>query len=87
MTSKRIFHRTEITIEVLSEEYYDPESLGDVEHDIGLGDCSGDWHVTKRDEVDGATMAKLLQEQASDPEFFQLDDEGNDLDEEEEGDE
>lgn len=77
--STRKFHRTIITIEVLSEEPYNPEDLNDVAHDITTGDCSGNWSITKQEVVDGETMAKLLIQQRSEPGFFQLDDEGNDI--------
>lgn len=78
--SSRTFHRTIITIEVLSEYPYSPDDLDEVVSDITDGDCSGKWSVTSSDEVDGPTMAKLLIGQESDPEFFQLDEDGNDTD-------
>jgi len=82
MPSKRKFYKTIITVEVLSE---DPRSFGgDLEflnHAITEGDCSG--HVTESpsEEVDGPTMAKLLEAQGSDSGFFMLDADGNDSDE------
>lgn len=79
--SNRKFYRTVISVEVLSEEPYSPESLESIAHDIIEGDCSGRWNVVSSKEVDGAEMAQLLYEQASEPAFFQLDDDGNDLDE------
>lgn len=48
---------------------------------------SGDWSLgtlsVEGTEVDGPTIAKLLDKQGSDPEFFGLDMDGNDLEEEE----
>lgn len=79
--SNRKFYRTVISVEVLSEEPYNPESLEGIAHDIIEGDCSGRWNVVSSKEVDGVEMAQLLYEQASEPAFFQLDDDGNDLDE------
>jgi hypothetical protein len=35
--------------------------------------------TTKEIKVDAKTMAKLLIKQGSDPEFFRLDEDGNDL--------
>jgi hypothetical protein len=82
MTSKRKFFRTVVTIEILSEdEPFDTDDLGAIAGAIDSGPCSGSVKVVSVDEVDGGHMAKLLQEQASDPEFFQLDSEGNDLEE------
>jgi hypothetical protein len=78
--SKRKFYRTVIEVEVLSEEPYDPQTLGGIAHDIMNGDCSGQWEVKENMEVDGPTMAKMLQEQGSDPEFFQLTEDGEDQD-------
>jgi uncharacterized protein YuzB (UPF0349 family) len=85
--SKRAFYRNVITITILSEEPLEKEpSLSAIEYLITYGGCSGKTDTTISNEaVDGATMAKLLQEQHSDPSYFGLDDEGNDLDDEENG--
>jgi hypothetical protein len=80
VASKRKFYRTLVTVEVLSEEPYYPETLEQVAHDICEGDCSGDWTHEKSIEVDGLSMAKLLIAQGSDAGFFRLDDKGNDID-------
>ena len=78
--NQRKYHRTVIQVEVLSEEPYTVEDLKDVSYDISEGHCSGQVEVLLREEVDGTSMAKLLLEQGSDPEFFRLDGDGNDLD-------
>ncbi len=67
--------KTIIQVTVLSEEEYDPISLVGVAYDIGEGDHSGEWHVTQSTRLTGQQMAKELQEQGSDPEFFQIDEE------------
>jgi formylmethanofuran dehydrogenase subunit E len=77
----RQFHRTVITVEVLSEEPYEFDDLEQTYQDIVTGDCSGTAKVTATETVDGPTMAKLLINQGSDPEFFRLDENGNDADE------
>lgn len=79
MTARR-FYRTIISVEVLSEEPVDFFDLAHV-HEAIMTDCSGSWEVVATEEVDGATMAKLLIAQASDPEFFSLTDEGEEADE------
>jgi hypothetical protein len=81
MTSKRKFRRTVIQVEILSEgdEAYDPEDLGAVVADIATEGYSGAWEIARSEVVDGAEMATFLQEQATDPGFFQLDAEGNDI--------
>ena len=80
MPSKRKFYRTLIEVEVLSEEAVDFGDLAAVHYAITDGDCSGQWGITKSEPVSGPKMAKLLKKQGSDPEFFQLDDHGEDVD-------
>lgn len=77
----RTFHRTLIQIEVLSEEYYEPETLEQIASDIQEGDCSGQWNIKLRQELSGHRMALYLKRQGSDPEFFGLDEHGNDIEE------
>lgn len=78
----RTFHRTLIQIEVLSEEYYDPETLEQIADDIRTGDCSGQWNIKLRQDLSGHRMALYLKQQGSDPAFFGLDEYGNELEEE-----
>jgi hypothetical protein len=79
--STRKFYRTVIQVEILSESPYDsPESLKQVDYDISEGHCSGDvTFVTLNEQVDGPAMAKLLLAQRSDPEFFSLTEDGEDI--------
>lgn len=79
--SKRKFYKTEIKVTVLSEDPYDYESLSQVAFDIEGGDCSGEVKVIKKERLTGKEAAKALQKQGSDPEFFQLTEEGEDIDE------
>ena len=79
MASKRKFYKTIIEVEILSEEPYTPEFLEHVAADIKTGDHSGVWGIRSSEEIDAPTTAKLLQEHASDSEFFRLDTEGNDI--------
>jgi hypothetical protein len=78
--TKRKFRRVVIQVEVLLPDCtpYNPASLAQVHHDITDGEASGQWEIKKDEEVDGKKMAKLLRKQASDPSFFQLDNNGND---------
>lgn len=81
MPSNRKFYRSVIQVEVLSEEPVDFDDLTEVDYQITEGDCSGFvTDVVTNEEVDGVRMAKLLEEQGSDPGFFGLDAEGNDAD-------
>lgn len=79
---ERKFHRHVYMVEVLSEEELPSMSLEDLHHEITEGHCSGQFMETFHQKVGGPCMAKLLQEQGSDPEFFQLTDEGDDIDDE-----
>ena len=82
--TKRKFYRTVVEIEILSEEPIAFESLGEINHAITEGDCSGSWNPLSSNEVvDGKTIVKLLKKQGSDPGFFRLDERGNDLEDDE----
>jgi hypothetical protein len=75
-----------LKVEILSEEPFEWENLGDVAFAITEGDCSGDYDVLKSNKPITAKMAaKALQKQGSDPEFFRLDEKGNDVDGDDEG--
>ena len=81
MASERKFYRTVFQVEVLSEYPITTDmSLEDVFYEITKGDCSGVATMPVCESVDGPTMAMLLQAQGS-PEFFNIDEEGNELDE------
>ena len=81
--SKRKFYKTIIQLEVLSEYPIEDKTLGDINYEIDEGDCSGLYTTLVQDEIcDGKEMAELLIKQGSEPEFFMLDENGNDLNEE-----
>lgn len=74
------FHRYVYKVEVLSEEELPTDlSLDSINYEITEGHCSGMRLDTEHEEVDGKKMASLLQAQGSDPEFFDLSPEGEDL--------
>lgn len=80
-TKARKFYRTEFTIIVLSEEPVPAGiKLSRLEYEITDGAWSGDFSTTGSKEVTGKEMAKMLQEQASDPSFFNLTEDGKDAD-------
>ena len=79
MPSDRVFYRTVIEVEVLSEGPYMFRILRDTAFDIMEGLCSGCCTVRVVESVDGLKMAGLLTSQGSDPGFFNLDSEGNEL--------
>lgn len=84
MTSKRKFYRTVFHYEVLSEEPIEDIgniSLEDIDYECRVGSYSGAFYgEVEYSELTGSEMARALQAQGSDPEFFQLDKEGNDID-------
>jgi hypothetical protein len=76
----REFYRTVIHVEVLSEEpYVFNGNLYSLAEDLDTGDCSGIARTIQEEKCNGPRMAQLLVAQGSDPEFFRIDDEGNDL--------
>jgi hypothetical protein len=81
MPSNRTFYRTVVTITILSEDPYEFASIDMINYDITEGACSGQIEVGDSIPCDGVEMADLLHFQASDPGFFRLDNEGNDLEE------
>ena len=78
--SKRKFFRTVIEVVVLSEDTpIEYDSLYDVASAIDEGDCSGSVKLVEAKKISAVEAAKGLQEQGSDPEFFHLDENGNEL--------
>jgi len=65
------YWKTTVTVTVLSECDKEPtfNHLGEIADEIEGGDMSGDWSYASV-EVDEPTMATLLTEQGSDPEFL-----------------
>jgi hypothetical protein len=81
----RKFYREVIRFEILSEDPI-PEclTLGDIQHNVMEGHMSGRFLSTAVSAVvDGKRMATLLIDQGTDPDFFGLDEEGNDIREDE----
>ena len=74
------FYKTVFTIEVLSEEEYPLRAeLERINYDITEGHCSGIVYCTEQKQLTGRAMAEELFKQGSDPEFFELDGDGNPL--------
>jgi hypothetical protein len=73
----RKFYKQTFVVEVLSEdEPLSNVSLSDIDYAITEGHCSGVIKEGEVVKVSGKEMAKLLIEQGSDPEFFQLNEKG-----------
>lgn len=80
MMSKRKFFRTVVNVVVLSEDVpVEFDNLVELHHAISDGSCSGRFMVESQTRVGARRMAALLRSQGSDPEFFQINDKGEDL--------
>lgn len=80
--TKRKFYRSTVVVTVLHEEeglLNQMTELGEIADLIEAGDCSGAWSVKKEETLNGKQIAKALLEQKSDPEFFRITEEGNDV--------
>ena len=81
MSKKKKFYRTVIQMEILSEQPIRDASMSDIAYQTDEGDWSGkNTTVIQDDEITGPQAAVYLSLQGSDPEFFGLDAEGNELD-------
>jgi hypothetical protein len=82
MAKKKIY-KSVLKVEILSEEPLDDcLSLSDIDCQITNGDWSGteEWD-THNIELVGKEAADAIIHQGSDPDFFQMDEDGNDIDE------
>lgn len=78
--TKRKFWKTIIQVEVLSEgPDLPPTDLNELAHLITEGECSGKVTTESVTKLNGKEAAKALQAQGSDPEFFQLTEDGGDI--------
>ncbi len=80
--TKRKFYKTVISIEVLSEDEFvsDNMSLQDIAYAVTEGDCSGRWETKSVKILNGKQAAKALLKQGTDPEFFWLTKDGEEID-------
>ena len=83
--SPRKFYRTVLTVEILSETPYNETDLAQVAVDIDEGEQVGKVSVSSsNEEMTGKVCAVLLKDAGSDPSFFMLDNNGNDVFDDEE---
>jgi hypothetical protein len=78
---KKPIYRTVVKIVILSDEPYDlGNSLSDIDYDINDGDCSGKVTYEYGNKILlGKNAIKEIQLQGSYPEFFGIDEKGNEL--------
>jgi len=88
MAKKRIY-KTVISYTILSEEPYTDMSLSEIEDECSTGRCIGGKLKTTilNLEVVGKKAVEQINELGSDPEFFMMDCEGNDISDEDSYDE
>ncbi len=83
MSNTKKYYRTVVEVVVLSdtpyEELFPHDNLAFIAREISDGDCVGAVTVTKQETTDGATMAKALYAAGSEPSFFMLDNDGNEV--------
>jgi len=78
--SDRVFARYTFKFVVLVEgEIPDDMSLGDIYRESVEGSYSGHWETDSLEYLTPAEMAEALIGQGSDPEFFRLNEKGDDL--------
>ncbi len=74
-----MYHRTVIQVEVLSQEPLGDMCLAGIADQMARGNFSGRVRTVSAVEVNGPAMANLLIGQGSDPEFFGLDEHGQEV--------
>jgi hypothetical protein len=80
MTSRK-FYKTIVQVEILSEvPIGEITDLDTIHYNITEGEWNGQVSVKSSKELNGKQATKALINQASDPGFFRLDDNGCDLD-------
>jgi hypothetical protein len=81
METQRKFYKTVIQVTILSEEPFSSDELENLEtvnYEITEGGCSGVVKEISHEELTGKQAAEALQAQGSDPELFQLTEDGED---------
>ena len=78
---KKKIYRTIIQYEILSDEPYHDENLDEIVFECYEGSWSGNLGKTKvlNQELRGKKAIKFIKEQGSDPAFFGMDDQGNEI--------
>lgn len=71
---ERIFYKTILQIEILSEEPFHNENLNEIHDAITQGDCSGIVNEISHETLTEKETALALTAQGSEPGFFQIPD-------------
>lgn len=78
--TERKFYKKVVQVEILSEDPIGCVSLEQIAYGITEGDWSGKLETVSDTELNGKEAVKELLNQGSDCTFFQLDEDGNDVD-------
>lgn len=81
----KTIYKTTIKVEILTDEPVDfgQESLKSICYEMDEGEWSGKIDIVKQNtQLKGKKAVSEVKKQGSDPSFFNLDEDGNDLDEE-----
>ncbi len=73
--TKSLYH-TQVTIDILSEEPISDIDMNTLTYQLTYGDWSGKINQSKTNQVDGEEAVKMCLEHGTDPEFFQMDKSG-----------
>ncbi len=79
--AKKTIYKTVIRLEILSEEPI-PEnmSIDDIQEECNTGSFSGIHDITVANKpIKGIAAVKEMRKQGSDPDFFQMDENGNEI--------
>jgi len=80
MATKKKIYKYTFTVTVLSEdENYYPASLTSLNRGIDDGDCVGSYDRTKIEDCEGVEAVYQIKELGSSPDFFKMDEEGNEI--------
>ena len=81
--SKKTLYRTVIRVEILSENPFESNDLESINHEIHFADypVAAAVNVVRNQKIVGKRAINLLKNHATDPAFFNMDEEGNDCDE------
>lgn len=79
--TKRKFYKSTIVVTILheDEDALHNLNLSEVASGMERSEFSGEWSVVKTLEINGRRVAKELRVHGNDPEFFHVDDKGDDL--------
>jgi len=80
VADERKFFKTRIEVVVISRDPIEGVTLLDIDHMIDEGDAAGNWGHVDSKELTPQEAVEALKEIGSEPDFFNMDEYGNDID-------